>query len=264
MLIIFVATMVSVMAEVMPLCGSLFISLLFCGLTNTINLKTQGFTGFSSYVPWLLFLVVAISKAITKSTIGIRIAYFFVRIFGKNIIGLAYSISLTEMVLATILPSNTARGASVGLPLVTSLSKYIGSSIKGASEKSVGAFLSFVYTCSNSICSAMFLTAMVSNAIIADIALKNGMPLNWITWAKYTIIPCSIILFIMPIALYFLTPPKVKELESVYEDAKQKAKDLGPFSTKEKCVIGVICGMLSMWILAEVIGISIMTTTLLG
>ena len=73
------------------------------------------------------------------------------RIFGKNIIGLAYSISITETILSSILPSNTARAASVGFPIVTSLSEYIGSNVKNVSSKAEGAFLTLVYTRANSI-----------------------------------------------------------------------------------------------------------------
>ncbi|MDR2074733.1 MAG: anion permease [Holosporales bacterium] len=264
MLIIFAASMIGIMMDIIPLCGTLFLSLLFSALTGTIDIKTQGVSGFAAFVPWLIFFVVAMSKAITNSTISVRIAYFFIKTFGKNIIGLSYSLTLAELVLATILPSNTARGASIGLPLTTSLAKYIGSSVKGASEKDVGSFLSFVYVCSNSVCSAMFLTAMISNAIIADTAAKSGLSLNWISWLGYTCVPCLIILAIVPIVLYFLSPPRVMSMGMVQEAIRQKEKDLGPLSTNEKYVLCVFGGMLLMWILADVIRIDIMTTTIMG
>ncbi len=264
MLIIFVATMFGIMLEVIPLCGTLFLSLLCASLTGTIELKTQGFSGFTNIVPWLLFFVLALSKSITKSSIGLRIAYFFMKIFGKTIIGLAYSISFTELILATILPSNTARGVSVGLPIVTSLSQYIGHNIKNISEKTIGAFLTLVYTSANSICSGLFLTGMISNAIIADFAEKNGLYLSWIKWLSYTIVPGIIMLIAIPLILYWLTPPKIMKLGMIQQNASQKAKELGPLTSNEKCVLFVFLGMLIMWILADITGISIITTTLLG
>ncbi len=264
MLIIFVSTMVGMMLEVFPMCGFLFISLLIASLTKTIDLKTQGFSGFTNTVPWLLFFVLALSKAVTSSTLGLRIAYFFLKIFGKNILGLAYSISLTETFLSTILPSNTARSASIGFPLVTSLSGYIGSHVKNASIKAVGSFLTLVYTTANSICSNMFLTAMISNAIIFDYMEKHDVSVNWITWAKNMIIPGIILLFIIPLVLYFLVPPKVNNLGELQKVAHDKSKEMGPLTKNEKYVIIVFGSMLVLWILADIIGINIMTTTLLG
>lgn len=264
MLLIFVSTMVGVMLEVVPLCGTLFLSLLTASLTGVIDLKTQGFTGFTNMVPWLLFFILALSKSITKSTIAPRIAYFFIRIFGKNVIGLAYSLSLTELTLSTILPSNTARGASVGFPVVSSLSKYISSTLHNISEKTIGSFLTLVYTSANSVCSGMFLTAMISNVLIADVAEKHGLSLPWLTWVSYTVVPCLLILLALPTVLYFLIKPKVMDLKSVQQDAIEKIKNLGKLTSNEKCVLYVFCGMLLMWILAEFTGISILTTTLIG
>lgn len=264
MLIVFISTMIGIMLEIIPLCGTLFLSLAAASLTGTIDLKTQGFTGFSNIVPWLLFFILALSKSITKSTIGLRIAYFFVKVFGKNVIGLAYSLSFTELTLSTILPSNTARGASVGLPVVSSLAKYISSALKGISEKTIGTFLTLVYTSANSVCSSMFLTAMISNAIIVDIAERNGISLTWLKWASHTVPACLLILLTLPLILYFLTRPKVMDLTALQKDASEKIKKLGALSVNEKCVLYIFCGMLVLWILAEFTGINIITTTLIG
>jgi DASS family divalent anion:Na+ symporter len=264
MLIIFVATMVGIMSSAVSLCGTLFFSLLFASLTGTIDFKTNGLTGFSNIVPWLLFFISAFSKSISNSSIGHRIAYFFVELFGKTTLGLAYSISATEMILATILPSNTARSASVGLPVITSLAKYISSDIRNVSEKNIGAFLSIVYTSANAICSGMFLTGMISNTIVADIAAEHGLRLTWLSWARYMFVPCTIILLILPFVLFFLLPPKITRLENIQQKARTNAAQLGPLSSGEKYTIAIFCCMLIMWILADVIGISVLTTTLLG
>ncbi|MDR1488776.1 MAG: anion permease [Holosporales bacterium] len=263
LLIIFVLTMVGIMFEVIPMCGTLFVSLLISSLTGTIDLKTNGFSGFMNMVPWLIFFILALSKSITQSTIGLRVAYFFMKLFGKNIIGLAYSISVTELTLATILPSNTARAASVGFPIVTSLSKYIGTTFKEAS-RGIGSFLTLVYTSSNALCSGMFLTAMISNAIIVDVADRNGVHLSWLTWVRYIAIPAGIILLVMPIILYVLLKPQNVDMNKIRQDASKKTQELGPFSKEEKIILYAFLGMLFMWIFADLTHISIMTTILLG
>jgi len=263
MIIIFVFSMASIMMEVASSFTVLLISLLVSSLTSTIEIK-QGFTGFTNIVPWLLFLVLSLARSITKSTIGIRIAYMFMRLFGKGILGLSYSITLTELFVAPILPSNTARAASIGFPLVSSLSKHISSNVAGISEKSVGGYFTILYAYSSAICSGMFLTGMISNALIAGAAEKLGVKLTWISWAQYTAVPCLIILAILPFVLRILCNPKVKDLGNIREVASKNYKDLGGLTQKEKLVIYVFVMMLVMWIFAEYIGISVMTTALLG
>lgn len=263
MVIIFIASMAGIMLEVCRPVECLLISMAIAALTGVIDIK-QGFTGFNNIVPWLLFSVLSLAKVITKTTLGMRLAYLFMRYFGKGIIGLSYSITLTEFFVAPLLPSNTARGASVGLPLVTSLSKYISSHINGVSEKSVGAYFSLLYAYSNAICSSMFLTAMISNALIADAASNVGVTLTWLSWTKYTVIPCLIILLVLPFILRILCNPKVKDLGNIKKEAKKNYKDLGPLTSKEKFIISTFMGMLLLWIFGDSIGISVMTTTLLG
>lgn len=264
LLIIFVSTMTGVMLAVIPLCGTMFLSLLIASLTHTIDLKTQGFSGFANMIPWLLLFILSISKTLTKSTIGLRVTYFFMKIFGKNIMGLAYSISLTELILAPILPSNTARAASVGFPIVTSLSKYLGENIKNVSEQTIGRFLTLVYSSSNSICSATFLTAMISNAIIVESAQTCGFTYTWASWITYTIIPSTLILIIIPIVLYYIVPPKVTNLENLQQEASKKIRELGPLTSNEKKTLFTFLFMLVMWILADTIKVNVITTTLIG
>lgn len=264
MLIIFVSTILSLMIEVTSIPGVVFLSMLAGALTGTINIKTEAFSGFAHMVPWFLFLVLAMSKCITNTTIGLRIAYFFMRLFGRNMIGLAYSLSISEVVLASILPSNTARSASVGVPLVSSLSKYIGESSSKTSKNLIGRYLSLVYTQTNAVCSCLFITGMISNAVICDVAHKNGIEMTWFKWIGFTFIPCFIIIMIIPIVNYFTCSPRINKLSDLQTLASEKSKELGPFSRNEKITVGMFLIMLTMWIFAGFLGIEVMTTTLLG
>lgn len=265
MLILFISTTAGLMLEIFPLCGIMFVSILVGGLFGIIDLKVNAFTGFSNHIIWLLFLVLSLSKAITKTTIGLRISYLFVKVFGKNMIGLAYSVSLTELVLASILPSNTARAASVGVPLVTSMSEYLRNNTKGGTINSIGRYLAIVYAHSNALCSALFLTGMISNSVIIDIlSTQYGITIDWISWLSYTAVPILVLLLLVPLIAYFTGVPKVFKLNNLKELAKEKQKELGAFTAKEKITLWSFLGMLVMWIAATKIGIPIITTTLLG
>jgi DASS family divalent anion:Na+ symporter len=264
MLILFVATMLGIIIEAMPMIGVLFLSLLVASVTGTVNLKTHGFVGFSNIVPWVLFFVISLAKTITDSTIGPRIAYFFMKIFGRNALGLAYSISISEFVLSLILPSNTARSACLGYPIVNSLSKYMGETLGKKYEVAIGGFLGFTYACATSICSAMFLTGMVSNALILDNADKYGFHITWMDWLGYAFVPGLILLIICPIILRFLMPTGKVDLEAVRKEAVVKSKELGSLSSTERKVLIVFGIMLVMWVMADVIGVSVLTTSVLG
>lgn len=263
MLLIFAMTMVGIMIEVCDNCILLFFSLLISLITKTADVK-GGLSGFSNTVPWLLFFILSLAQTITKTSLGMRIAYLFMRYFGKGIFGLSYSISLTEFVVAPILPSNTARCASIGYPLVTSLSKYISSNIPGVLEKSVGGYLSLVYCHSNAICSSLFITAMISNAVIVEAMETNGIHITWLSWTSYLLIPSIVLMLILPILMYFLCNPKVRKLESIQEMAIKNYRNLGPISDKEKIIMFMFLLMLVLWILSGIIGVSIIETTLIG
>ena len=263
MIIIFVATMTGVMLEVCSTVAFLLMSMLIANLTGTIEVK-EGFCGFSNIVPWLLFLVLSLATAITKTSLGMRLAYIFMKFFGKGINGLSYSIILTELFVAPVLPSNTARAASIGYPLVTSLSKYISANVKNVTEKSIGSYLSVLYSSSNAVCSSLFLTAMISNAIIVEVMRENNIHMTWLTWTKFAIVPGIIILAVIPFIVRIFCSPKTRDLGDIQAKAKTNYETLGELSKHEKCIIATFGIMLIMWILAETIHIPVLVTTLLG
>ncbi len=263
MIIIFVATMTGVMLEVCSTVAFLLMSMLIANLTGTIEVK-EGFCGFSNIVPWLLFLVLSLATAITKTSLGMRLAYIFMKFFGKGINGLSYSIILTELFVAPVLPSNTARAASIGYPLVTSLSKYISANVKNVTEKSIGSYLSVLYSSSNAVCSSLFLTAMISNAIIVEVMRENNIHMTWLTWTKFAILPGIIILAVIPFIVRIFCSPKTRDLGDIQAKAKTNYETLGELSKHEKCIIATFGIMLIMWILAETIHIPVLVTTLLG
>lgn len=263
MIILFVISMTGIMLEITRPVAFLLLTMLIASMTKTIEIK-QCFSGFCSIVPWLLFLVLSLARVITKTTLGIRLAYIFMKYFGKGILGLSYSIILTEFFIAPILPSNTARGASVGLPLVTSISSYISTHKKGISEKRIGSYLTVLYAYSNAICSSLFITAMISNALILENMTSIDLAMSWTFWFKFMILPCSILLIILPFIVKLIINPKITDLGDIRSQAMKNYNELGPLSEQEKFILLVFGIMLIMWILSDILDIPVMVTTLLG
>ena len=263
MLVIFISTMVGIILEVGNPIILLLLAVTCASLSNTIDVK-MGFSGFSNTVPWLLFVVLSLAKTISSSNIGLRLAYLFMKYFGGSITGLSYSILLTEIIVGPLLPSNTARAASLDMPLVKSLTQYISCNTKGVSEKGIGSYLSLLGICGNATSSGLFLTAMLSNTLIVDAAAKFGLNATWITWFQYMIIPYVIFLILIPFILQLICKPNVKNLSALKELAAKNYKELGAITNKEKLIIFVFVGMLVLWILSAIINLPIMTTALIG
>ena len=68
-----------------------------------------------------------ISDALIKTGLARRIALLFVRAVGHSSLGVCYALSLTDMVLASIIPSNAARSGGVVLPIARSIAELYGS-----------------------------------------------------------------------------------------------------------------------------------------
>lgn len=263
MVVIFLTAMVGIILNVCHQILWLFLMIVIASVTGTVNVNNC-FSGFTNVVPWLLFAVLSVSSVITSTTLGLRLAYFFMKKFGSSVIGLSYSIAFTELLIAPMLPSNTARAASVGLPLATSLAKYISSNVSGVSEKSIGQYLSVFYSFCNTISSGLFYTAMISNALIPEITASAGIKFTWGSWFKYMVIPYTIILLLMPIILKILCNPKVAKLDELQKNAEENYDKLGTVSSKEKVILSIFGGMLILWVLADYIHIPVLATTLLG
>ena len=263
MLVIFISTMIGIILEVSNPIILLLLAVTCASLSNTIDVK-MGFSGFSNTVPWLLFVVLSLAKTISSSTLGLRLAYLFMKYFGGSIVGLSYSILLTEVLIGPLLPSNTARAASLGMPLVKSLSQYISCNVKNVSEKSIGSYLTFLYICGNALTSGLFLTAMLSNALITEAVAPFGLNVTWMSWFKYLVIPYITFLLLVPFILQLICKTNINNLGKLKVLAAEKYKELGEINNKEKLIILVFLGMLILWIFSEVLNIPIMTTALIG
>lgn len=254
MLILFILTMFGIILDVCHPIAWILCIITTASLTKTVDISLC-FSGFSNIVPWLLFAVLSLAKVLTNTTLGLRLAYLFMKYFGKNIIGLSYSIILTELFIAPVLPSNTARAASVGFPLIKSLTTCI------ATDK-IGSYLTLLYSFANAMTSGMFLTAMISNALILDLVKPLNIQITWLSWFKYLFIPYIIVLLLIPIILMCVCNPNTSNLQQVQAMAADKYKELGKISKREKFILCSFLFMLLMWINSSLI--PIITTTLLG
>ncbi len=119
---IFIATIAGSITQPIP-AGALVLlavtlSALFGGLT-----VEQALMGWADKSVWLVMAAFMISRALINTGLARRVALFFVRAFGKSSLGVSYALSLSDMVLAGMIPSNGARSGGVILPIARSISE---------------------------------------------------------------------------------------------------------------------------------------------
>lgn len=264
MLTIFVSTIIACITQPMTI-GAVsivgFTFMIFIGVANT-KTAVQGF-GNSSI--WLIATAFFISRGFVKTGLGRRIALQFVKLFGKKTLGLAYSLVGVDLILAPVTPSNTARAGGIMFPIIKSLSESFGSSPKDGTERKMGAFLIFTEFQGNLITAAMFLTAMAGNPIAQSLAEKTvHVQITWMNWFIAAIVPGLISLIIVPLIIYKVYPPAVKETPNAKKWATEQLEGMGSMSRAEKFMIGIFIVALALWVFGSFLNIDATLTAFIA
>jgi len=265
LLAIFLSTIVSFITKPLPMGASALIALVIAVVTKTLTID-QGLSGFSSTTSWLTFSSFLIAKAIVKTGLGTRIAYFFMTILGKNTLSLGYGLLATDLILSPVMPSGNARSGGIIFPLVKSLANIYQSTPQDNTSRKIGSFLTFVAFQGTQITTAMFLTAMVANPLMAKLAGEiGGVTIDWLTWSLAALLPGAICLVAMPLVVYWFYPPEIKSTPDAPQIARQKLQKIGKIGSQEWLMIGTFLILLVLWVFGDRLGdISSATTALMG
>ncbi len=264
MLGIFIATIVAIVSKALPMGGCALLSLAVITLTKTLTIK-EALGSFSSPVIWLIVLAFFVAKSFIKTGLGIRLAYLFVSLFGKNSLGIGYGMALTDLALSPAIPSNTARAGGILFPIVKSLAITFDSHpTDQASRRKIGAYLiQSLYQC-NIVTSTMFITAMAANPLIVELAGSVGIEISWGLWALAAIVPGLLSLIILPYFLYKVYPPSLKETPEAPGIARKNLVEMGPMSPQEWITLAVFLLMMTLWIIGPTVGIHSTTVAICG
>jgi len=251
---IFVGTIVAIIGKALPIGGAAMIGILLVGLSQVTNpgqpakAMADALSGFSNTLIWLIGISFFISRGFIKTGLGARVAYHFVKLFGKRTLGISYGLSFAELVLSPVMPSNTARGGGVMYPINRSISESMGSYPDDASRLKLGAFLTLVAYQINIITSAMFITATAPNPLVtAGIRDIAHIDVSWGQWAIAAFVPGILAILIIPWVLYKIYPPEIKETPNASALAKQKLEEMGKIKLEEWIMIGVFFLLLFIW-----------------
>jgi DASS family divalent anion:Na+ symporter len=247
---IFVATVIGIILEPLPMGAVALCGIAAITLTRTLTLRDT-LSGFSHPVIWLVVIAFFISRGFIKTGLGSRIAYFFMKMLGRRTIGLGYSLIATDLVIAPAIPSITARAGAVIYPIVRSVAEAFDSRPGDGTERRIGAFLILNSFYGNLVTSAMFLTAMAANPLSVQMAADQGIEITWIGWAAAAVVPGLASLLIVPLVLYKLFPPRIKETPRAAETARDRLVEMGPLKRDEWIMLVTFALLLFLWIFGK-------------
>ncbi|KAL3620396.1 dityrosine synthesis enzyme [Castilleja foliolosa] len=264
LLSIFLATIVGIITQPLPLGAVALMGLGVCVLTKTLTFAAA-FSAFGDPIPWLIALAFFFARGFIKTGLGNRIAYQFVSLFGSSSLGLGYSLVFSEALLAPAIPSVSARAGGIFLPLVKSLCVACGSNVGDGTEHKLGSWLMLTCFQTSVISSSMFLTAMAANPLAANLTASTiNIPIGWMDWAKAAIVPGLVSLIVVPLLLYVIYPPTVKSSPDAPKLAKEKLAAMGPMSKNEIIMAGTLLLTVGLWIFGSVLSVDAVTAAILG
>jgi len=270
LLAIFVATIVGLILTPLPMGAVVIVGVVMTTITGVLQIG-PALSGFANNTVWLIVAAFLVARGFISTGLGRRIAYIFIRAFGRKTLGLAYAIVASEIVLAPATPSNTARAGGIIYPIVRALSSTFGSE-PGQTARKIGAFLMKMEFQATVITSAMFMTSMAANPLIVELAKKTAnISISWGMWALAAVVPGIFSLIIVTYLLYKIYPPEIKETPEAAEMAHRELQKMGPMQKKEKTMFFVFLLILALWVTGEwnkidatvvaFIGVSVMLMT---
>jgi len=246
---VFVSAITAVLVGAFPLLTSTMLAVAAVVLTNTVS-YAKAFGGFAN--PSVLLVVIAflVAQAVVKSGLGRRISLFMVSRFGRSSLGLAYSIVVTDAVIAPAFPSNTARGG-VLFPIVLSVAQGSGSRPEDPEGRRLGGYLMFCAMASLAVSSALWMTATSANPIGIQLVKEFGLEIGFGKWLLVASVPALAAIVALPWVVARLYPPGVGETPDAPVAARKELVALGPLSRDERITAIAFVLMVTGWVFAD-------------
>jgi DASS family divalent anion:Na+ symporter len=259
---VFAAAIFSVVVNAFPLLTASVLAVGAVVLTGTVD-AAKAFAGFANSSVLLVIIAFMVAHAVVKSGLGRRISLLVVSACGRSTLGLAYSIFLTDAMIAPAFPSNTARGG-VLYPIILSLAQSAGSKPEDPATRRMGGYLMFCAMASLSVSSALWLTATSANPIGVSLAAQSGVKITFGTWLVAASVPAVATILLLPLIITRLFPPGVTDTPDAPATARQELQSMGPLSRDEWIVAVTFAVMVTGWILAESLGLSVTALAFAG
>jgi DASS family divalent anion:Na+ symporter len=259
---IFVTAIFAVVAGALPILTASVFAIAGAVLTGLLS-PDEAYAGFANGTILLIVVAFLVAGAVVKSGLSARAGYWVVSRFGRSTLGLSYSIFVLDAVIAPAFPSNTAR-SGVLYPLAFSLAEAAGAHPDRPDRRKVGAFLMYSGIVSLSVSSALWLTAMAANPLGTEIARRSGVEIGFGRWLLAASVPTLCAMALLPIVLFRLIGPEVRDTPEAPAAARTALAALGPLTRRECVVLGVFAGMVLLWASAATLHLDSTAIAFLG
>jgi DASS family divalent anion:Na+ symporter len=250
----FLATIIALVAQPVRMGVSVLLAMTLVAVTGTLT-PGKVLSGFGNITVWLVFTAFLFSRAVTQTGFGMRVGYMFIERFGRTPLRLGYSLAAADLVLAPFIPSDTARGGGVIFPVTRSVATAFGSE-PGPTARKMGSFLILVSFHTTYTASAMFLTGMAANPLIAEFARKIAhVDLTWGRWISGSIVPGMLTLAIVPWLLLRLVRPEIVDTGAARAMAGAELARRGPLRRGERWLVAIMAGVMAGWVTSPLHGI---------
>lgn len=238
LLSIFLATILSFILKPYSIGVMSFMAVTMTAMLGVLK-PGQALSGYASGTVWLIVSAFLFSRSFIKTGLGKRIAYTLMSRFGSSSLKLAYALAFSNFIISPAIPSNTARGGGIMFPIVKSLAEAMGSR-PGKTARKIGAFLIQCVCQSDNIACCVMMTAVSSNFLIVTLAYNvAGVEFTWGSWFLAAIIPGFVALILIPLVLYKIYPPEMKDTHHAQMLAKVSLKEMGAMGGKEKLLLAI-------------------------
>jgi DASS family divalent anion:Na+ symporter len=260
---IFIATIGGLILQPIPGGALVLIAITLASIFGGLTIQ-QALQGYADPTVWLVMAAFFISIALIKTGFARRLALVFVRTFGKTTIGVSYALSLTDMLLAGIIPSNGARSGGVVLPIARSVAELYGS-VPGVTSGRIGSFLMTAVYQNICVTAAMFMTGQASNPLAVKIAADTfHYQITWVQWALAGIVPGLCSLAVIPWVVCRLDPPEIRKTPEAAAFASAELGRMGPMDRNQRIVLLIFFAVCGLWITSPLHQLEISVPALLG
>lgn len=211
-------------------------------------------TGWSSTTVWLVFAAFTFALGYEKSGLGRRIALVLVKLMGRRTLLLGYAVMLSDALIAPFTSSNTARSGGIIFPIVRNLPPLYDSKPNDSSSRKIGGYVMWVAFATTGVTSSMFLTALAPNLLCVEIIKKiTKVEISWIDWFLAAAPFGIVMLLVLPLLIYWIYPPEIKEGEAVPKWAASELEKIGKISRNEIMLASIVFTAILFWIFGAAI-----------
>ena len=217
---------------------------------NALNASLSwALSGFSNSTVWLIFGAFMFALGYEKTGLGQRIALMLVKAMGRKTLTLGYAVVIADTILAPFTPSSTARSGGTIYPVIKNLPPLYDSRPDDPSMRRIGSYIMWVGIAAVCVTSSMFLTGLAPNLLAVELVQKTAkIELTWTDWFIYFAPVGILLLALLPLLVYWIYPPEVKEGTEVQNWAAKELEKMGAFTQREIMLAILVVLALVLWI----------------